>query len=131
MRKWREAMNSTPIKLFVTYAYEDAEHKQTLETHLAVMKQNGEIQTWADNEMESGDAWREKIDENLNTCDLLLYLTSTRSLVSKACNEELAQALNKDITVIPILLDHRNPRSRRISDVQILPRDEMGNPKPI
>ena len=124
-------MDSKPIKLFITYAHEDTEHKQTLETHLAVMKQNGEIQTWTDNEMESGDAWRKKIDENLNTCDLLLYLTSARSLASKACNEELAQALNKDMAVIPILLDHRNPRNRRISDVQILPRDEKGDPKPI
>ena len=124
-------MDSKPIKLFITYAQEDAEYRQTLETHLAVMKQNREIQTWADNEILGGDTWRDQIDKNLNTCDLLLYLTSTRSLASKACNEELVRVLTKDIIVIPILLDHRNPRSPRISDVQILPRDEKGGPKPI
>ena len=97
---------SNPLKIFVTYAHKNTKEKEELITHLAVMKQEGLISIWHDNEILPGDKWRDAIFDNLADSDLLLYLVSAYSLASGNCNKELAAALNVEIKVIPIILEN-------------------------
>ena len=87
---------SKGLKVFITYAHKNTEAKDKLITYLAVLKQNGLIDVWHDNEILPDDKWRDEIFSNLADSDILLYLTGPYSLASENCNEELtAAALTK------------------------------------
>ena len=113
---------SKPLKIFVTYAHKNKEAKNKLIECLAVMKSDGLISIWHDNEILPGDKWREEIfSTHLPDSDILLYLVSTASLASENCNKELAGALNFKIRVIPIILESCDWLNHQLSDFQALP----------
>ena len=57
---------SKGLKVFITYAHcKNSEAKDKLITYLAVLKQNGLIDVWHDNEILPGDKWRDAIFNNL------------------------------------------------------------------
>ena len=117
---------SKPLKIFITYAHKNTKAKDELITHLAVMKREGLISVWHDNEITAGDTWRDAIFNNLDDSDILLYLVSASSLDSENCNKELAEALNADIKVISVILEDCDWKNDRLSDLQVLP--EKGKP---
>ena len=117
---------SKPLKTFITYAHKDKAAKDKLITHLAVMERGGKIKLWDDNEILPGDEWRDAIFSNLADSDLLLYLVSTASLASENCNRVLAEALNVNIRVLPIILESCDWLNYQLSDFQALP--DTGKP---
>ncbi|MYB93333.1 tetratricopeptide repeat protein [Candidatus Poribacteria bacterium] len=119
---------SKPLKIFITYAHKDTEAKDELIIHLAVLKREGLINLWHDNEILPGDKWHDAIFSNLADSDILLYLTSAYSLASENCNKELAAALSADtkIRVIPIILDCCDWMNHQLSNFQVLP--DKGKP---
>ena len=114
------------LKIFITYAHKNSDAKDELITSLAVLKQNGLIDVWYDNEILPGDKWRDEIFNNLADSDILLYLTCRYSLASENCNKELTAALNPNIRVIPIILEHCDWQNHQLSDFQALP--DKGKP---
>ncbi len=113
---------SKPLKVFITYAHKNKEAKDTLIECLAVMKSDGVISIWHDNEILPGDKWREEIfSTHLPDSDILLYLVSRASLASENCNKELAGALNFKIRVLPIILESCDWLNHQLSDFQALP----------
>ena len=114
------------LKVFITYAHKNADAKDKLITYLNVMKQNGLIDVWHDNEILPGDKWRDEIFNNLADSDILLYLTCPYSLASKNCNKELTAALRPNISVIPIILEHCDWKNHQLSEFQALP--DKGKP---
>ena len=117
---------SKGLKIFITYAHKNTKAKEKLITYLAVMKQNGLIDVWHDNEILPGDKWRDEIFNNLADSDILLYLTCPYSLASENCNKELTAQLNPNIRVIPIILEYCDWQNHQLSDFQALP--EKGKP---
>ncbi len=114
------------IKVFITYSHADREAKDKLATYLATMKREGLINIWHDNEILPGDTWRDSISKNLAEADILLYLVSDNSLASENCNRELAEALNTNVRVIPIILESCDWQNHQLSDFQVLP--DKGKP---
>ena len=112
---------SNPLKVFITYAHKNEEAKNRLKMCLAVMESEGKIKLWDDNEILPGDEWYKDISNNLTTSDMLLYLVSTASLASKNCNKELAEALNANIRVIPVILENCDWLNHQLSTFQVLP----------
>ena len=113
---------SKSLKVFITYSHTDSAEKDKLITRLAVMKREGLISIWHDNEILGGDKWREEIfSTNLPNSDILLYLVSAESLASKNCNKELAIALDEKIRVIPIILEACDWENDQLSDFQAFP----------
>ena len=115
-----------PLKVFITYAHKDTAAKNELITCLAVMKHEGLISIWHDNEITAGDTWRDAIFSNLDDSDILLYLVSAYSLDSENCNKELSAALNANIRVIPVILERCDWLNHQLSDFQALP--DQGKP---
>ena len=115
------------IKIFITYAHKDIEAKDKLVTYLATIKREGLINIWYDNEILPGDRWRDSISDTLAEADILLYLVSNDSLASENCNKELAEALNANVRVIPIILESCDWLDHQLSAFQVLP----GEGKPI
>lgn len=112
---------SKGLKVFITYAHKSAEAKDELITSLAVLKQNGLIDVWHDNEIQPGDKWRDEIFNNLADSDILLYLTCRYSLASENYNKELTAALNPNTRVIPVILEHCDWEKHQLSEFQALP----------
>ena len=117
---------SKPLKIFITYAHKNTKAKDELVTCLAIMKREGLISIWHDNEITAGDTWRDAIFRNLDDSDILLYLVSAYSLDSENCNKELAAALNANIRVIPVILESCDWLNHQLSDFQALP--DKGKP---
>ena len=112
----------SPLKVFITYSHRNRAEKDELKTSLSTMERNREIKVWHDNEMLPGDKWRETISNSLAGSDILLYLVSRYSLASKNCNEELAEALERDKKIISIILEDCDWKAaRQLSDFQALP----------
>ena len=114
------------IKIFITYSYADREAKDKLVTYLATIKREGLINIWYDNEILPGDKWRDSISDTLAEADILLYLVSPNSLASENCNRELAEALNANIRVVPIILEDCDWQNHQLSNFQVLP--DKGKP---
>ncbi len=86
------------------------------------MEQQNELSTWDDGQLTPGDeALQEDILKKLTDSDLLLYLVSAGSLASKNCNSELAAALNQEIDVISIILEHCDWQRHQIRCLDGLP----------
>ena len=117
----QEKTKNNSIRLFITYSHKDVKAKEQLVTYLAVVKREGLINIWHDNEILPGDTWRDSISKNLAESDILLYLVSNNSLASENCNRELAEALNANVKVIPIILERCDWLDHQLSDFQVLP----------
>ena len=113
---------SKPLKIFITYSHANTAAKDKLITYFDVMKREGLISIWHDNEILGGDKWREEIfSTNLPNSDILIYLVSADSLASENCNKELAEALKREIRVIPIILEHCDWLHHQLSGFEVLP----------
>ena len=118
---------SKPLKIFISYAHTNAAAKDELIKRLAVMKRQGLISIWHDNEILGGDKWPEEIfARNLPNSDIVLYLVSADSLASENCRKELAMASDEKIRVIPIILEDCDWKNDQLSDFQAFP--EKGKP---
>lgn len=117
---------SKPLKIFITYSHKNTREKDVLIRYLAALKSEGIISSWHDNEILPGDKWRDTIFSNLADSDTLLYLTSAYSLESENCNKELVAALNAEIRIIPIILEHCDWGHHQLSDFPTLP--DKGGP---
>ena len=109
-----------PLKVFITYSHKNTKAKDQLITRLGLLKREGIIDIWHDNEILPGDKWRDAIFSNLANSDLLFYLTSADSLESENCNKELAAALTAEKKVIPIILEHCDWKSHKLESPQDL-----------
>ena len=108
------------LKVFITYSHKNTKAKDQLITRLGLLKREGIIDIWHDNEILPGDKWRDTIFSNLADSDLLFYLTSADSLESENCNKELAAALTAEKKVIPIILEHCDWKSHKLENSQNL-----------
>ena len=111
-----------PLKVFITYVHKNRKAKDKLIECLIGMQREGLISIWHDNEILPGDKWREEVFSTpLPDSDILLHLVSAASLDSENCNKELAEALNFEIRVIPIVLESCDWQNHQLSDLQALP----------
>ena len=99
--------DSRKIRAFITYAHMDKTEKDDLRESLAVIERGNELITWDDGQLTPADeALQEDILEKVADSDMLIYLVSHESLASENCNRELAEAVNRDMRIIPVILEH-------------------------
>lgn len=98
-----------PRKLFYSYSHRDEPLRETLEAHLISLKRDGFILDWHDRKIMAGEEWAQKIDENLNSADIILFLVSPFFLASTYCRGiEVKRAMERckkgEAVVIPVIL---------------------------
>ncbi|HEY2290821.1 MAG TPA: toll/interleukin-1 receptor domain-containing protein [Thermoanaerobaculia bacterium] len=103
------AIQRREISVFYSYAHEDEKLMNELEKHLGVLKRMGMITTWHDRKIRPGEVWEGKIDEHLESSQVILLLVSADFVASDYCWErEMVKALQLhalgQTVVIPILL---------------------------
>jgi len=101
--------SSDPVMVFYSYSHKDEELRGSLDEHLTILKREGFISSWHDKAIGPGEEWKNKIDENLDTADIILLLISSSFIASDYCYDvEMKRALERHTAgqakVIPILL---------------------------
>jgi internalin A len=131
-RKQRMKMSeqTQAARLFYSYSHRDEGLRNELETHLTLLQRQGLIESWHDRDIEAGDEWKRKIDDNLERADIILLLVSADFIASDYCYEkEIARALerheNGEARVIPVILRDANWRTAPFAKLQALPKDGL------
>jgi TIR domain/ATPase family associated with various cellular activities (AAA) len=101
--------STRPIKLFFSYSHKDEQFRDELTKHLAALRRTGVIAEWHDRKIMVGQEWREAINLQINTADLILLLVSADFLVSDfSYSIEMARAMARheagEARVVPIIL---------------------------
>lgn len=127
-----QAAAPPPVKLFYSYAHKDEELRQKLETHLSLMRRSGQIAGWHDRDIDAGEEWKDSIDENLGSAQIILLLVSADFLASDYCYDiEMKRAMerheSREARIVPIILRPCDWHDAPFGKLQALPR----NAKPI
>jgi len=98
-----------------------------LEVHLSALKHQGIINQWHDRRIIPGEEWEDKIDEHLNSAQIILLLISSDFVASEYCyNIELKKAMERhsdgEARVIPIILRPAWWNNTPFSRLQALPK---------
>ena len=80
-----------------------------LVTHLKPLRRSGVIEVWFDRLMEAGDEWNEKIQQELEASDVVMFLVSPDFLASDYIMDvEVPAAVqkhqDKQVDIFPVLL---------------------------
>ena len=119
-------MSSKGIEVFFSYSHKDEELRDELEKHLSILKHRGLISAWHDRKIGAGEEWNGKIDEQLNSAQIILLLISSDFLASSYCYDiEMKRAMERhnsgEARVIPIILRHAYWEGSPFSKLQALP----------
>ena len=95
------------VKIFVSYAHEDAAYANRLTTSCAVLRREGWIDLWTDAAIAPGDQWHAEIDQALEAADVVVLLVSPDFLDSDFCyGIEMRRALERhargEVAVVPV-----------------------------
>jgi len=117
-----------PPKLFFSYAHQDEAMRDKLATHLKLLQRQGKIAAWHDRQIEAGSEWRQEIEQELNSADIIVLLISNDFLASDFCYDvELQRAIERhnagEAVVIPVILRPCDWAGAPFSKLQALPKN--------
>ncbi len=115
-------------EVFFSYSHKDEVLRDRLETHLAMLRREGAVETWHDRRITAGDEFAGVIDERIETAELILLLVSADFLNSNYCYEvEMKRAMERhaagEARVIPIILGHCDWHSAPFGKLLAAPKD--------
>jgi hypothetical protein len=116
------------LTLFYSYSHKDEKHRNKLETHLSSLKRQGLISEWHDRKISGGTDWKGRIDEHLETAQVILLLVSADFIHSDYCFDvELKRAIERhdagEARVIPIIVRPCDWHSAPFGKLQAFPKD--------
>jgi len=117
-------------KVFISYSHKDDSFRESLETHLSLLKRNGIVSTWSDRAITPGQKWGQAIDDNLEESDIILFLVSSDFIASDYCIDiEVKRAIEKhkngDAIVVPIIVRVCDWRESVLGELQALPKEAI------
>ncbi len=123
-----EARVSKPVAAFISYSHKDSKYKTQLESHLSLLKRQGAIEGWSDQEISSGADLDEAISAKLEAARIFLPLISSDFINSEYCyGNELKRAIERhnvgDLRVIPIMIRPVDWKGAPFAAMKMLPRD--------
>jgi hypothetical protein len=125
--KARLAPRGAPSKLFFSYSHKDEDLRNELAVHLAVLRREGSLSEWHDREISPGENWKNVLDANLESANIILLLVSADFIASDYCYQiEMRRALERNsegAVVIPVILRDCDWKSTPFATLQALPHD--------
>ncbi len=127
-KETRMELRSEAARLFISYSHKDDRLCEELQTHLKLLQRVGVVAAWDDRQIDAGDEWKQRIDDNLEHADIILLLVSADFIASDYCFEkEMTRALerhaSKEARVIPVIVRDVNWQSAPFAGLQALPKD--------
>jgi hypothetical protein len=116
------------VEIFLSYDYKDRKWKDRLVEHLSLLKQQGYIAMWYDQDISAGVEWQQAIREHLDKAHVILLLISPSFMASERCYcMEMMRAIERHHTgearVIPIILRQVDWQNSPFGKLQALPPD--------
>ena len=116
------------LRAFISYSHKDEQHRENLDRTLKLVKRDGLLETWSDDNLVAGKDLDEKILKELESADIIIFLVSYDLLASDYCYDiELQRALerrkNGTATVLPIIVRPVLRRYTPFFDILALPKD--------
>jgi DNA-binding MarR family transcriptional regulator len=117
-----------PIRLFYSYSHKDEKLRKQLENHLAILKRNNVILDWHDRKIGAGQDWKNELDTELESAEVVLLLVSPDFLASNYCYDiEMDRAIERHeagaAMVVPVILRECDWQESRFARFQALPKD--------
>ncbi len=117
------------VRIFYSYSHKDEQLRESLETHLAILKRQGLALDWHDRKITPGQTWASEIDAYLNESDVIILLISADFIASDYCyGKEMELALRKheagNAFVLPIIVRPVDwMTGTPFAKLQVLPKD--------
>lgn len=114
--------------VFFSYSHKDEALRDQLESHLALLKNQGSIAAWYDRRIVAGDEVDDAIFGKLETADIILLLVSSDFISSPYCySREMLRAMERheanEARVIPVILRHCMWHGAPFGKLRATPRD--------
>ena len=114
--------------VFFSYSHRDEGLRDQLESHLALLKNQGLIDAWYDRRIVAGDEVDGAIFGRLETADIILLLVSSDFISSPYCySREMMRAMERhqagEARVIPVILRHCEWQAAPFGKLMAAPRD--------
>jgi len=98
-----------PLRIFIVYAREDNAYKDDLIKSLSPLKNQGWVESWHDGDIRPGEAWDERIREQIEVADLILPLVSNDFFASEYIqNVEFRAAFERhqagSCRIVPVII---------------------------
>jgi TIR domain len=94
------------MQLFISYARADTVRAESLTLQL---RQAG-INVWLDSDLVGGQAWWERILDQLRSCDAVIAVVSAAAIASHACRAEREYGAMLGRPVLPVIFESINSR---------------------
>jgi TIR domain/NB-ARC domain len=122
--------SSSVIKIFLCYAREDEDLRQSLEKQLRALRRQGLINIWHDRMIHAGVEWEGEINTHLDTAQIILLLISPDFIDSDYCygiemRRAMERHLHGEAHVIPIILRPTLWQGTPFGRLQALPTDAI------
>src|SRR5204862_2318703 len=119
-------------KVFISYSHKDELFKDQLIAHLAVLKIEGVIEEWNDQQLTPGQGWDDKIKAAINEAEVILFLISSDFLASNYIRQnEILTAIERgqrnEVILVPIIIRPCDFEDSHLAKFQAVPK----NAKPI
>ena len=116
------------MEVFFSYSHKDEGLRNELEKHLSLLKRQGVIDIWSDHRIGPGEEFGGKIDQHLESADIILLLVSSDFLHSDYCYDiEMERAMKRhergDARVIPVILRPCDWQSESFGKLKAIPTD--------
>ncbi len=81
-------MSAYSVRLFYSYSHADEGYKKEMEKYLSLFRHEGLLVEWSDRKIIAGQELDEKIKEQLDVADIIVFLVSIDFINSDACRFE-------------------------------------------
>ena len=110
-------------KLFISYSKHDENLKNEFIKHLSVLKANNYISVWHDGVINPGEKWDDKIKNNLNDSDIVIFLVSHNLLSTEYVMDFELQETLKGVeegshNLVPVILDYCDWKDSQLGKFQ-------------
>jgi TIR domain len=117
---------NVPISVFYSYSHKDKAYQGKLKTHLSVMRRQGFISEFSDQDILPGQVWSDEINKNLKTAGVILLLISPDFMESDYCyTVEMDYAIQRhdagEAFIIPVILRPCEWKHSPLGKFQALP----------
>lgn len=122
------AVQTSMLRVFISYAHEDNPFRQKLETYLSPLRREGLVEIWSDRAIEPGQEWEQSIHDALEAAEIILLLISPDFLASEYIyDKELKRAMQRHeagkARVIPVFLRPCDWKGAPFGKLQGVPDD--------
>jgi len=121
--------SSFSVRLFYSYSHKDAQYRDAMEEALDLLKSQGVLIQWSDNNILPGQSISTSIEQEMQRADIGVFLLSNHFLTSRECKkewrraQELATGRNRMFRVPVVVGKCAWKDLLSDDDVKVLPRD--------